>query len=158
LNLRPLGPERPPISVDIAARLSMPSQVLDIAEDGLPATVEEKPPDTPSGAGGEAFPEPLAADLRRTGRQFLRPEDLLTVAEVAERLGVTASTVHNLINAGKLKCHRLTPDLFLAAGFIVLDIALCSPVGPSALEQVLRRAVQQATALRDHPNPPVNHG
>jgi len=40
--------------------------------------------------------------LRRT--EFLRPEHLLPVSAVAERLGVSASTVHEAINAGKLRC------------------------------------------------------
>jgi excisionase family DNA binding protein len=84
----------------------MPSQAVDITGDGPPASVDEKPSDTPGGADGRVFPETLAADLRRPECEFLRPEDLLTVAEVAERLGVTTSTVHNLINAGKLKFHR----------------------------------------------------
>ncbi len=106
MNLRPLGPERAPDSVDSSAPLSTPSQGCDIAEDGPPSAVEEAPPDTPSGACGEELPLHFAADLRRKEREFVRPEDLLTVAEVAERLGVTTSTVHNLINAGKLKCHR----------------------------------------------------
>jgi excisionase family DNA binding protein len=42
--------------------------------------------------------------LRRTEREFLRPEDLLPVALAAQFLGVSASTVHNAINAGKLRC------------------------------------------------------
>jgi excisionase family DNA binding protein len=84
----------------------MPSQALDVSRDGPPATINEEPPNTAGGAGGEALLEPSAAVLRRNGRVFLRPEDLLTVAEVAERLGVTTSSVHNLINAGKLRCLR----------------------------------------------------
>lgn len=43
--------------------------------------------------------------MRRTDREFLRPELLLTVAEVAERLGVSLATVHNKISAGKLRAH-----------------------------------------------------
>jgi excisionase family DNA binding protein len=39
--------------------------------------------------------------LRRT--EFLRPECLLTVAAVAKQLGSSASTVHEAINAGKLR-------------------------------------------------------
>jgi excisionase family DNA binding protein len=39
--------------------------------------------------------------LRRT--EFLRPEGLLPVAAVAKRLGVSAATVHEAINAGKLR-------------------------------------------------------
>jgi excisionase family DNA binding protein len=39
--------------------------------------------------------------LRRT--EFLRPENLLPVSAVAERLGVSESTVHAAINAGKLR-------------------------------------------------------
>jgi excisionase family DNA binding protein len=39
--------------------------------------------------------------LRRT--EFLRPEHLLPVSAVAERLGVSVATVHAAINAGKLR-------------------------------------------------------
>jgi excisionase family DNA binding protein len=39
--------------------------------------------------------------LRRT--EFLRPENLLPVSAVAERLGVSESTVHAAINAGELR-------------------------------------------------------
>lgn len=48
------------------------------------------------------FPEQVAADLRRT--EFLRPEGLLPVRAVAQRLGLSAATVHNDINAGRLRC------------------------------------------------------
>jgi excisionase family DNA binding protein len=43
--------------------------------------------------------------LRRTEREFLRPEDLLPVTVAAQFLGVSAATVHKAINAGKLRCH-----------------------------------------------------
>jgi excisionase family DNA binding protein len=39
--------------------------------------------------------------LRRT--EFLRPEGLLPVTAVAKRLGLSAATVHEAINAGKLR-------------------------------------------------------
>jgi len=39
--------------------------------------------------------------LRRT--EFLRPEGLLPVSAVAERLGVSVATVHAAINAGDLR-------------------------------------------------------
>ncbi len=51
---------------------------------------------------GNASADRVAADLRRT--EFLRPERLLPVSAVAERLGVSAATVHEAINAGKLRC------------------------------------------------------
>lgn len=47
----------------------------------------------------------VAADLRRTKFEFLRPEDLLPVTAAAQLLGVSVGTVHNAINAGKLRCH-----------------------------------------------------
>jgi excisionase family DNA binding protein len=43
--------------------------------------------------------------LRRTQRDFLRPEDLLPVSHAARILGVSTATLHNAINAGKLRCH-----------------------------------------------------
>jgi excisionase family DNA binding protein len=52
--------------------------------------------------------------LRRT--EFLRPEDLLPVAAVAKRLGLSAATIHEAINAGKLRSvlfgsvRRVRPD------------------------------------------------
>jgi excisionase family DNA binding protein len=63
--------------------------------------VEDLPPDATNGTDGTAFPEPVAADLRRT--EFLRPEQLLPVSAVAERLGVSVATVHQAINAGELR-------------------------------------------------------
>jgi len=50
---------------------------------------------------GKGSAAQVAADLRRT--EFLRPEGLLPVAAVAKRLGVSAATVHDAINAGKLR-------------------------------------------------------
>jgi hypothetical protein len=55
--------------------------------------------------------------------------------------GDTVSGAHGLPS--------VTPDLFLAAGFIVADLASRSLAEPSILEQVLRRAVHQAAALRE---------
>ena len=43
--------------------------------------------------------------MRRTKFEFLRPEDLLPVTAAAQLLGVCVATVHNAINAGKLRCH-----------------------------------------------------
>ena len=40
--------------------------------------------------------------MRRT--EYFRPEALLSVRAVAERLGLSVATVHNDINAGKLPC------------------------------------------------------
>ncbi len=40
------------------------------------------------------------SELRRT--EYLRPEGLLSVRAVAEYLGLSAATVHNDINAGRL--------------------------------------------------------
>ena len=36
--------------------------------------------------------------------EFPRPEGLLPVSAVAERLGASESTIHSAINAGKLRC------------------------------------------------------
>jgi excisionase family DNA binding protein len=105
LNLRPLGPEPAPPAVPAFAPSSTSSQPLDNTRDAHPAIVDEEPLDTPNGARGESFPEQVAADLRQTEREFLRPELLLTAAEVAERLGVSLATVHNKIGAGMLRAH-----------------------------------------------------
>jgi excisionase family DNA binding protein len=67
----------------------------------LGEAVEGLPPDPPNGTDGTASAEQVAADLRRT--EFLRPETLLPVAAVAERLGLSAATVREAINAGKLR-------------------------------------------------------
>ncbi len=67
--------------------------------------MEDLPRDTPNGTGGEPFQGQVAADLRRTKFEFLRPEDLLPVTAAAQLLGVSIATVHNAINAGKLRCH-----------------------------------------------------
>jgi len=80
-----------------------PSQALDATaiDSGVP--VERLPLDPPNGTDGIASAERVAADLRRTEFEFLRPEGLLPVAAVAKRLGVSAATVHEAINAGKLR-------------------------------------------------------
>jgi excisionase family DNA binding protein len=85
---------------DLAAS-DIPSQALDNTQDPRSPAVEDLPPDATDGAGGTAFPQPVAADSRRT--EFLRPEDLLPVSAVAERLGVSMATVHAAINAGELR-------------------------------------------------------
>jgi len=43
----------------------------------------------------------------------------------------------------------MTPDLFRAVGFIVTDLASRSATASRAVEDVLRRAVHQAAALRE---------
>ena len=81
------------------------SQPLDATGVVQAGSVDDLPRDAPSGAGGEPFPGQVAADLRRTEREFLRPEDLLPVTVAAQFLGVSVATLHNAINAGKLPCH-----------------------------------------------------
>jgi len=101
LNLRPLGPEPATDSVHAVAGGGKPSQALDDTGIDSSETVEGLPPDPPNGTGGNGSAEQVAADLRRT--EFLRPEGLLPVAAVAKRLGISAATVHEAINAGKLR-------------------------------------------------------
>jgi excisionase family DNA binding protein len=101
LNLRPLGPEPSLIVVHAVAASGTPSQALDSTEGGAPEHVEGLPTDPPNGTGGTASADRVAADLRRT--EYLRPEGLLPVRAVAERLGLSAATVHNDINAGRLR-------------------------------------------------------
>ena len=62
---------------------------------------EGLPQDLPNGRDGTASADQVAADLRRT--EFLRPENLLPVSTVAERLAVSVATVHAAINAGELR-------------------------------------------------------
>lgn len=87
---------------------------------GVEATVavEGLPQYPPNGGDGNASAKGVAADLRRT--EFLRPEALLSVRAVAERLGLCAATVHNDINAGRLRwvlfgsLRRVRPEDFEA--------------------------------------------
>jgi excisionase family DNA binding protein len=65
--------------------------------------VENLPRDPPDGVRGNRSNDAVAAELRHP--RLLRPELLISVAYVAERLGVSVATVHNAINAGKLRCH-----------------------------------------------------
>ncbi len=78
-----------------------PSQPFDDTGVEAASSVEGLPQDPPSGRDGNASADQVAADLRRT--EFLRPEGLLPVGVVAERLGVSVATVHAAINAGKLR-------------------------------------------------------
>ncbi len=105
LNLRPLGPEPAPEAVLAMAGDGTSLQGLDATGVVESASVEDLPPNTPDGAGGEPFQRQVAADLRRTEREFLRPEDLTPVTAAAQFLGVSVATVHNAINAGKLRYH-----------------------------------------------------
>ncbi len=105
LNLRPLGPEPAEGSVPPLAGFGTSSQSLDTTGVVELDSAEDLPRDAPNGAGGEPFQGPVAADLRRTKFEFLRPEDLLPVTAAAQLLGVCVATVHNAINAGKLRCH-----------------------------------------------------
>jgi len=77
------------------------SQPLD--DTGVESTVavEGLSQDPLNGRDGNTSADQVAADLRRT--EFLRPEHLLPVTAVAERLGVSVATVHQAINAGKLR-------------------------------------------------------
>ncbi len=50
---------------------------------------------------GNASADQVAAELRRT--EHLRPEELLPVRAVADRLGLSTATVHGDINAGRLR-------------------------------------------------------
>jgi hypothetical protein len=79
LNLRPLGPEPAAQSVPSVAGLATSSQVLDSPGVVESDAMEDLPRDAPDGAGGEPFQRRVAADLRRTDREFLRPEDLMPV-------------------------------------------------------------------------------
>ncbi len=78
-----------------------PSQALDDTGVDEAEAVEPLPQNPTNGGDGTASAEQVAADLRRT--EFLRPECLLPVAAVAEQLGLSASTVHEATNAGKLR-------------------------------------------------------
>jgi excisionase family DNA binding protein len=86
------------------AGVSTASQALDNTEDPRSPAVEDLSRNVTNGADGQAFAEQVAADLRR--KELLRPEDLLPVTAVAEFLGISVSTVHAAINAGKLPSHR----------------------------------------------------
>ncbi len=101
MNLRPLGPEPVTGTVHAVRGDGKPSQALDDTRAGAAGAVEPVPRDAANGTDGSTFGEQVAADLRRT--EFLQPEGLLPVAAVAKRLGVSASTVHAAINAGKLR-------------------------------------------------------
>ena len=103
MNLRPLGPEPDASVIHSLAGLSTASQAIDNTEVPESPIIEGLPLNPPNGADGKPFAEQVAADLRRT--EFLRPEDLLPVTAVAQRLGVSVATVHAAINAGKLRCH-----------------------------------------------------
>ena len=83
------------------ARDGRASQALDDTGIDPGEVVEGLPTDPPYGRNGNASAERVAADLRRT--EFLRPESLLSVRAVAERLGLSAATVYNDINAGRLR-------------------------------------------------------
>jgi excisionase family DNA binding protein len=101
LNLRPLGPEPATGLVPNVGGSGKSSEALDDTGVKVTASVEGLPQDPPSGRDGNASADQVAADLRRT--EFLRPEHLLPVSAVAERLGVSVATVHAAINAGKLR-------------------------------------------------------
>ncbi len=101
MNLRPLGPEPATGEVLTVGGVGRPSQALDDTGVEGGEAVEALPENPPDGGDGTASAEQVAADLRRA--EFLRPECLLPVAAVAERLGLSASTVHEAINAGKLR-------------------------------------------------------
>ncbi len=97
----PLVPNLRPKSVHAVGGDGKPSQPFDATGIDSGEVVESLPPAPPNGRDGIASAEQLAAVLRRT--EFLRPEGLLPVAAVAKRLGLSASTVHVAINAGKLR-------------------------------------------------------
>ena len=102
MNLRPLGPEPATDSVQAVAGDGKPSQLLDATGIDSGEAVEGLPTDPLNGTNGDSSAEQVAADLRRT--EFLRPENLLPVRAVAQHLGLSQATVHNDINAGRLRC------------------------------------------------------
>ena len=106
MNLRPLGPEGFPEWVHSLVASVTSWQPFESSAFPEAASVDSLPINTPNGARGSSFPGPFAADLLRTDRVLLRPEALLSVDDVAELLDVTRQTVHNWIDAGKLRCHR----------------------------------------------------
>ena len=101
MNLRPFGPEPATESVHAVAGDGKRWQPFDVTGADSIDAVERLPPDPANGTNGNASADQVAADLRRT--EFLRPEGLLPVAAVAKRLGLSAATVHEAINAGKLR-------------------------------------------------------
>jgi excisionase family DNA binding protein len=101
LNLRPLGPDPAAGNVPTVGGSGKSSQPFDDTGVEVTGSVEGLPQDPPNGRYGNASADQVAADLRRT--EFLRPEHLLPVSAVAERLGVSVATVHAAINAGKLR-------------------------------------------------------
>jgi excisionase family DNA binding protein len=103
LNLRPLGPEPDAGLVHRLAAVRPYSQPLDSTRVVNVSPVENLPRDPPDGVRGNRSNDAVAAELRHP--RLLRPELLISVAYVAERLGVSVATVHNAINAGKLRCH-----------------------------------------------------
>jgi hypothetical protein len=52
----------------------------------------------------------------------------------------------------------VTPELFLKAGLILAERASRAFAGPSVLEELLRKAVRQVTALPRSASASVNHG
>ncbi len=102
-HLRPLGPEPATESVRAVGGDGKSSQPLDATGIDSGDAVEGLPPDPPNGTNGKGSAEEVAADLRRREFEFLRPEGLLPVAAVAKRLGLSVATVHQAINAGKLR-------------------------------------------------------
>jgi excisionase family DNA binding protein len=103
LNLRPLGPEPDAEGVHPLAGFLSHSQPLDTTQVVDDDVVERMPRHPADVTNGNWPTNHVAADLRRG--ELLRPELLLSVTEVAHRLGVSVATVHNRINAGELRCH-----------------------------------------------------
>jgi excisionase family DNA binding protein len=97
LNLRPLGPEPAVGFPDGVASERKGSDTLDISEG---TAVPYPPRATP-------YEAEHARDRAAVGRVLL-PEKLLSVREVAARLGGCRATVYSMVERGELRCVRVS--------------------------------------------------
>ncbi len=97
MNLRPLGPERPPVDSHAVSGRETESHPVDlVGGESTPRSHTEAPiaPET----------TPFGAPVARLGRGV---EDWMDPAEVAARLKVSRATVYALVKSGALRHRRV---------------------------------------------------
>ena len=135
MNLRPLGPERPPVDSHGVARGTTGSHPVDLVG-GAPAAGSH--PEAPIAFETTPFGAPVA----RLGRGV---EAWIGPAEVAARLNVSRATVYGLVKSGALRHRRIGLQIRVPLTALEAFLHASAPRNPAAGSPKIPAAVTPPT-------------